>query len=122
MNFFTPKNVQKNISGNGIKKTSVGNGKNHQISKLQNKNILGNGFCKKTYAGNRFNIFFPNPKKNRSGNGFYKTSTGKGKKSTFFSEKYFQKTYQETAKKNQCRKRQKSSLPRNLLKFETPIF
>jgi len=47
MNFFIPKNVQKNISGNGIKKTSAGNGKNHQISKLQNKNISGNGFCKK---------------------------------------------------------------------------
>ena len=104
MNFFTPKNAQKNISGNGIKKTSAGKDKNHQISKLQNKNISGNGFCKKNYAGNRFNIFFPNPKKNRLGNGFYKTISSKGKKSTFFSEKYFQKTYQETAKKTSAGK------------------
>jgi len=52
-----------------------------------------------------FIYFLPKSKKNMSGKGFSKNISGKGKKSTFFREKNFKKTYQEMAKKKQCRKR-----------------
>jgi hypothetical protein len=52
-----------------------------------------------------FIYFFPKSKKNMLGKGFSKNISGKGKKSTFFGGKKFKKTYQETAKKKQCRKR-----------------
>jgi hypothetical protein len=87
------------------KKTSVGNGKNHQNSFLQNKNISGNGFCKKNLCRKPvLYIFPPNLKKTCQEKGFLKTYQEKAKNLHFFGKKNSKKHIRKRRKKNSAGK------------------